>query len=55
MKSNGKSRMERDGMLSEIDKMRMGWFIRLAATAAFVSVLAAGCQFGGDAFKAEFT
>jgi len=35
--------------------MRMGWFVRLAATATLVSVLVAGCQFGGDAFKAEFT
>jgi len=35
--------------------MRMGWFVRLAATATLVGVLAVGCQFGGDAFKAEFT
>jgi hypothetical protein len=33
----------------------MGWFVRLAATATLVSALTAGCQFGGDAFKAEFT
>ena len=35
--------------------MRMGWSVRLAATATLVGVLAVGCQFGGDAFKAEFT
>jgi len=35
--------------------MRMGWFVRLAAMATLVSVFTAGCQFGGDAFKAEFT
>jgi hypothetical protein len=35
-------------------EMRMGWFVRLAAT-ILVSVLIAGCQFGSDAFKAEFT
>jgi hypothetical protein len=35
--------------------MRMGLFVRLAVTATLVSVLTAGCQFGGDAFKAEFT
>jgi hypothetical protein len=35
--------------------MRMGLFVRLATTATLVSVFTAGCQFGGDAFKAEFT
>jgi len=35
--------------------MRMGLFVRLATTATLVSALTAGCQFGGDAFKAEFT
>jgi len=34
--------------------MRMGLFVRLAAV-TLISVFAAGCQFGGDAFKAEFT
>jgi hypothetical protein len=34
--------------------MRMGLFVRLAVT-TLVSALTAGCQFGGDAFKAEFT
>jgi len=33
----------------------MGWFVRLAATATIVGVLATGCQFGGDALEAEFT
>jgi hypothetical protein len=35
--------------------MRMGLFVRLAVTAMLVSLLAAGCQFGGNALKAEFT
>lgn len=35
--------------------MRMDWFIGLAVRATLVSVLAAGCQFSGNAFKAEFT
>jgi hypothetical protein len=35
--------------------MRMSWFVRQAATAMLVSVLAAGCQSGGDAYKAKFT
>ena len=34
--------------------MRMGLFVRLVVT-TLVSALAAGCQSGGDAFKAEFT
>src|SRR4030042_1328115 len=36
-------------------EMRMRLFVRLAVTATLVSVLIGGCQFGGDAFKAEFT
>jgi hypothetical protein len=35
-------------------EMRMGLFVRLATTATLVSVLIGGCQFGSDAFKAEF-
>ena len=35
--------------------MRMGLFVRLAATAMLVSVLVGACQFGGDALKAKFT
>ncbi|MCU0917438.1 MAG: hypothetical protein MUC88_23165 [Planctomycetes bacterium] len=34
--------------------MRTGLFIRLAVT-TLVSAIAAGCQSGGDAFRAEFT
>ena len=34
--------------------MRMGLFVRLAVT-TLVGALTAGCQFGGDAFQAEFT
>ncbi len=35
--------------------MRIGLFVRLLATAVLLDTLAAGCQFGGDAFKAKFT
>jgi hypothetical protein len=35
--------------------MRMGLFVRLSATATLISMLAAGCQFDGDALNAIFS